>query len=153
MWYDGLHSEYGTGTCDGGITQAESISFGSGGSGRGGDGAISQKTWFEPVDSTLDSIVFLDSPTVFSGCTDGFCPMPTPKVDMVNHPPHYANSKKKIETIDKIEDAVQFAPDAVLGGLQWQIIKYIDRMWDKEDPKKDAMKAKWYLERLIDKLS
>jgi hypothetical protein len=79
--------------------------------------------------------------------------MPTPKVDMVNHPPHYSNSKKKIETIDKIEDAVQFAPNAVIGGLQWQVIKYMDRLWEKEDPKRDAMKAKWYLERLIEKLS
>jgi hypothetical protein len=81
--------------------------------------------------------------------------MPTPKakkVDMVNHPPHYSNPKKKIETIDKIEDAVQFAPDAVLGGLQWQALKYLDRLWDKGNPKQDAEKAVWYLNRLIDKL-
>ena len=92
--------------------------------------------WFEPI----------------AECKDGFCPIPQPKVDLVNHPPHYANSRKKIETIDKIEDAVQFAPDAVLGGLQWQVIKYIDRIWDKENPKQDAMKARWYLDRLIQKL-
>jgi hypothetical protein len=49
--------------------------------------------------------------------------MPQRKVDMVSHPPHYSNPNKKLETIDKIEDAVQFAPDPVLGGLQWQVLK------------------------------
>ena len=78
--------------------------------------------------------------------------MPQPRVDMVNHPTHYANSNKKIETIDKIEDAVQFAPDPVLGGLQWQVLKYMDRLWAKGNPKQDASKALWYLTRLIDKL-
>lgn len=78
--------------------------------------------------------------------------MPQLKVDMVNHPPHYANPKKKVETIDKIEDAVQFAPNPVVGGLQWQVLKYMDRLWDKGNPKQDASKALWYLERLIDKL-
>jgi hypothetical protein len=78
--------------------------------------------------------------------------MPQLKVDMVNHPPHYVNSKKKIETIDKIEDAVQFAPNPVVGGLQWQVLKYMDRLWDKGNPKQDASKALWYLERLIAKL-
>ena len=77
--------------------------------------------------------------------------MPQPKVDMVNHPSH-SNSNKKIETIDKIEDAVQFAPDAVLGGLQWQVLKYMDRLWEKGNPKQDASKALWYLKRLIDKM-
>lgn len=72
---------------------------------------------------------------------------------MVNQPPHYAGAGKKIETIDKIEDAVQFAPDAVLGGLQWQVMKYLDRMWQKGDPLENASKASWYLNRLIQKLS
>ena len=78
--------------------------------------------------------------------------MPQRKVDMVNHPPHYSNPNKKLETIDKIEDAVQFAPNPVLGGLQWQVLKYMDRLWDKKNPKQDAQKALWYLTRLIDKL-
>ena len=78
--------------------------------------------------------------------------MPQRKVDMVSHPPHYSNPNKKLETIDKIEDAVQFAPDPVLGGLQWQVLKYLDRLWSKENPKQDAEKALWYLKRLIAKL-
>jgi hypothetical protein len=78
--------------------------------------------------------------------------MPQPKVDMVNHPPHYSNPNKKFETIDKIEDSVQFAPCPILAGLQWQVLKYMDRLWEKEDPKRDAEKALWYLKRLIAKL-
>ena len=143
MRNDGLYSERGTGTTNGSITQTQDVSAGTGGTGRGGERNVDEAPWFNPVDE----------------CKDGFCPMPAPKlvvakpeVDMVNHPPHYVNDKKTIETIDKIEDAVQFAPNAVLGGLQWQVIKYIDRMWDKEDPKKDAKKAMWYLNRLIQKL-
>ena len=42
--------------------------------------------------------------------------------DLVNHPPHYTSGR--IETIDFIEDCVQQAPDAVVGGLQWQVLKY-----------------------------
>ena len=95
-----------------------------------------ENEWFEPI----------------TECKDGFCPMPQPKVDMVNHPPHYSNPNKKLETIDKIEDSVQFAPDPILGGLQWQVLKYMDRLWDKGNPKQDAQKALWYLERLIAKL-
>lgn len=90
-------------------------------------------------------------------CKDGFCPIPAitkvEPVDMVNHPPHYAGAGRKFETIDKIEDAVQFAPDAVLGGLQWQALKYLDRLWQKGDPLENASKAAWYLDRLIKKLS
>tara|TARA_B100000524_G_scaffold66959_1_gene30881 strand:+ start:4457 stop:4771 length:315 start_codon:yes stop_codon:yes gene_type:complete len=70
--------------------------------------------------------------------------------DKVNHPPHYTGGNQ--EVIDTIEDAVKDAPTPVLGGLQWNVLKYIMRMWLKDNPKKDAEKAQWYLSRLIDKL-
>ena len=70
--------------------------------------------------------------------------------DDVNHPPHY--TKGKYEAIDVIEDAVQFAPDSVIGGLQWQALKYILRMWHKDKALEDAKKAQWYLQRLIETL-
>lgn len=70
--------------------------------------------------------------------------------DPVNHPPHYTAGR--FEAIDVIEDAVQHAPDAVLGGLQWQALKYLLRMWSKGNALQDAAKARWYLERLIAKL-
>ena len=70
--------------------------------------------------------------------------------DKVNHPPHY--TKGKYEAIDVIEDAVQHAPNAVFGTLQWQTLKYLLRMWNKDNALEDAKKARWYLDRLIDKL-
>lgn len=87
-------------------------------------------------------------------CVDGFCPLPgaaAPANDEVNHPLHYTLGRR-FEVIDVLEDAVGLAPDAVLGGLQWQTLKYLNRLWNKSDPLKDAKKARWYLDRLISKL-
>jgi len=71
--------------------------------------------------------------------------------DSVNHPKHYTSGK--YEVIDVIEDWVQHAPDALTGSLQWVVIKYISRMWLKNDPLEDCLKARWYLNRLINRLS
>lgn len=71
--------------------------------------------------------------------------------DQVNHPPHY--TKGRFEAIDVIEDAVNLAPDAVLGGLQWQALKYLLRLWSKGNALQDAQKAEWYLKRLINTLA
>ena len=69
--------------------------------------------------------------------------------DPVN-PQHYRNYR--IEVIDILEDAVARAPDAVKGSLQYQVLKYMLRLWDKENALQDAKKSRWYLERLITKL-
>lgn len=69
--------------------------------------------------------------------------------DPVN-PQHYRNYR--IEVIDILEDAVKRAPDAVKGSLQYQVLKYMLRLWDKDGPLQDAKKARWYLDRLISKL-
>lgn len=69
--------------------------------------------------------------------------------DPVN-PQHYRNYR--IEVIDILEDAVARAPDPVKGSLQYQVLKYMLRIWDKDGPLKDARKARWYLDRLISKL-
>jgi hypothetical protein len=71
--------------------------------------------------------------------------------DPVNSPAHYTTGK--VEVIDVIEDWVRPAPDPVVGGLQWQVIKYISRMWLKRDPYEDARKAQWYLNRLVNTLA
>lgn len=71
-------------------------------------------------------------------------------MDDVSHPAHYRNGP--VETIDVIEAWVKHAPDPVLGGLHWNAIKYIGRVWLKDDPLKDLCKARWYLNRLIDKI-
>ena len=70
--------------------------------------------------------------------------------DDVNQPAHYTRGSS--EAIDVIEDAIQDAPTAKEGFLQGQVLKYILRMWLKDNPQQDAEKAQWYLERLIEKL-
>ena len=70
--------------------------------------------------------------------------------ELVEHPSHYTAGR--IEVIDFIEDSVKQAPDAVVGGLQWQVLKYMSRLWLKESPTLDAEKARFYLNRLISTL-
>jgi hypothetical protein len=72
--------------------------------------------------------------------------------DPVNSPSHYTEGRK-FEVIDVLEDAASRAPDPVLGALQWQALKYLNRLWDKGNPEQDAQKAMWYLMRLINKLA
>ena len=70
--------------------------------------------------------------------------------DGVNSPAHYTRGTQ--EAIDIIEEAIQDAPDVKSGMLQAQVLKYLLRLWLKDDSKQDAEKARWYLNRLIDKL-
>jgi hypothetical protein len=70
--------------------------------------------------------------------------------DPINHPPHYTAGP--IESIDVIEQTVAHAPTPVLGGLQWQVLKYLIRLWHKGNALQDAQKARWYLDRLIQRL-
>ena len=69
----------------------------------------------------------------------------------VDHPSHYTAGKT--EVIEVLEDWVHHAPDARTGSLQWQCLKYLSRMWLKKDPLEDAMKCRWYLNRLINTLA
>ncbi len=73
------------------------------------------------------------------------------KSDKVNSPAHYTRGSQ--EAIDIIEEAIQDAPSPKEGMLQAQALKYLRRLWLKDDPKQDAEKARWYLNRLIDSLS
>ncbi len=72
------------------------------------------------------------------------------KCDAVNSPAHYTRGSQ--EAIDIIEEAIQDAPDVKCGMLQAQALKYLLRLWLKDNPKQDAEKARWYLNRLIDSL-
>lgn len=72
------------------------------------------------------------------------------KSDAVNSPSHY--TRGSTEAIDIIEEAIQDAPSPVEGLLQGQVLKYLLRIWLKENSVQDAKKAKWYLDRLISKL-
>jgi hypothetical protein len=70
------------------------------------------------------------------------------KDDSVNHPSHY--TKGGIECIDAIESATHdlTGAEAVLTG---QVIKYLWR-WKWKNGTEDLQKAKWYLDRLIEKV-
>ncbi|MFZ9967902.1 MAG: DUF3310 domain-containing protein, partial [Steroidobacteraceae bacterium] len=70
--------------------------------------------------------------------------------DEVEHPAHYTSGR--VEVIDLLEQAVEHAPDGVAAALQWQSLKYLNRLWLKGRPAVDARKAAWYLDRLIDHL-
>ena len=64
------------------------------------------------------------------------------EVEAVEHPEHY--NVGNIEVIDAIED----------WGLNFSLgnaIKYITRCEHKEDKVKDLEKAKWYIQREIDR--
>lgn len=70
--------------------------------------------------------------------------------DRVNSPSHYTRGKQ--EVIDTIEEAVQDAPTPGKGLLQGQVLKYMLRVWLKDNPLEDLKKAQWYLTRLISKM-
>ena len=71
--------------------------------------------------------------------------------DSVNSPAHYTRGTQ--EAIDIIEEAIQDAPSVETGMLQAQVLKYLLRLWLKDNSAQDAQKARWYLNRLIDKLN
>ena len=70
--------------------------------------------------------------------------------DVVNSPSHYTQGTQ--EAIDIIEEAIDAAPSVQAGFLQAQVLKYLLRLWHKDNPSQDAKKAEWYLKRLIDSL-
>ena len=74
-----------------------------------------------------------------------------PRDDRVNSPSHYTSGKQ--EAIDIIEAAIKDAPDVTSGMLQGQVLKYLLRVWLKDNPIEDLQKAQRYLSRLIDKHS
>ena len=67
--------------------------------------------------------------------------------DEINNPAHYNTGS--METIDLIREGM--SDDEFLGYLKGNILKYVCRYLhkNKEDPVKDLMKARWYIEKLI----
>ena len=62
--------------------------------------------------------------------------------EAVNHPSHYNTGK--IEVIDAIDD---WKLDFNAGN----VVKYVARHQHKENPLEDLKKARWYLDRLIER--
>lgn len=69
-----------------------------------------------------------------------------PKPDMVNHPPHYADTDNGIECIDAIRAAL--GREQFIGFLRGQVIKYQWRLGKKGDGVEDNQKAVWYAQKL-----
>ena len=112
--------------------------------------------WGSNDSITFDSSPFVKGVITGSGLPGGLGsdhinfgdPGFVPKDDRVNSPSHYTSGKT--EVIDVIEDAVKTAPSAIYGMLQGQVLKYMLRVWLKDNPLEDLKKAEWYLKRLIE---
>lgn len=68
------------------------------------------------------------------------------KRDDVNSPAHY--TKGQFETIDVVEDIIQFYPP-VEAHCAAEVIAYLSRAPHKGTKLKDLQKAQWYLNRLV----
>ena len=71
----------------------------------------------------------------------------TPATDPITNPPHY--NSNTMETINLIRGSMK--PAEYEGYLKGNIFKYVSRYRykEKENPKKDLLKAQWYLNKLI----
>ena len=67
--------------------------------------------------------------------------------DPITNPPHY--NSNTMETINLIRGSMK--PAEYEGYLKGNIFKYVSRYRykEKENPKKDLLKAQWYLNKLI----
>ena len=66
---------------------------------------------------------------------------------------YFYNSDAKYPLyVTKHEDAIKVAPDSKTAFNHGQVLKYLLRLWHKENALQDAKKARWYLNRLIDQL-
>ena len=68
-------------------------------------------------------------------------------MDDVNKPKHYTQGS--IECIDAIDAMLEESGSSRADFYRTQIIKYIWRMPYKGSPRKDAKKARYYVDRLI----
>jgi len=138
-WNDGVHPVDGGGLSNGSISQAEDFGAGTRGAGRGGEDAVGQTTWFDPVEEV-------------SECPGGVCPVPWAvkeeppviRADEVNHPPHYTDGA--IECIESIE--AQQTLEEFRGYLKGNVVKYLWRERHKGELQ-SLKKAQWYLDRLV----
>lgn len=139
-WNDGLYSFDGAGDANGSIATSQGTGIRSGGAGRGGEDAVSQTSWFAPIEDVSD-------------CPGGVCPVPwatkeEPPViqpDQVNYPPHYTDGGG-VECIEAIESAL--TTEEYRGFLKGNIQKYCWRERHKGGTE-SLKKAQWYLDRLI----
>ena len=92
-----------------------------------------------------DTVSVTSSDTPFDPAT---IPLPItmeePKVDVVNHPPHYKVGG--IEVIDFIK--AKLTPEEFRGYLKGNVLKYTSRAGHKDDVTQDIGKLVWYANKL-----
>ena len=76
---------------------------------------------------------------------------PAQTKDMVNHPPHYAETDNGVECIDAIRAAL--GKEQFIGFLRGQVIKYQGRLGKKDSSVQDNKKAIWYPTKLDEVLN
>lgn len=99
--------------------------------------SASTKNKLEKVANTKAALTPV-KPLIFSGEK----PIKVPEVDLVNHPPHYKIGG--VETIDFIEAK----------NLNYHLgnaVKYISRAYYKNNPLQDLKKARFYIDREIER--
>ena len=69
-------------------------------------------------------------------------------MDEITKPKHYTQGS--VECLDAIDSMLE--ENSGIDFYRTQIVKYMWRLRDKGSPLKDTKKAKFYLERLIEKL-
>lgn len=100
-------------------------------------------SYFEPKDESANCIISCkECNKDFTNEDYGFKEISKDEIDMVNHPQHY--SSHGIEPIDYIESHN-------LNFNLGNVIKYVSRAPFKGTETEDLKKAKWYLEREINK--
>ena len=72
-------------------------------------------------------------------------------IDKAVDPSHYM-SDKGFQAIDVMQEATKEAKTGFMALLQGNAIKYLYRLWRKDNPLQDAKKARWYLDALIKEL-
>lgn len=107
--------------------------------------------WETPKDLFKLDSAFMSNPLKGADSDDVIKLGDYKKSDRVNSPAHYTRGSQ--EAIDIIEEAIQDAPSVETGMLQAQVLKYLLRLWLKDNSAEDAQKARWYLNRLISKLA
>lgn len=85
---------------------------------------------------------------VMPHCTCSMTDWNNRKIDDINAPTHY--NKHGVEAIDAIKASMD--SEEFLGYLKGNIIKYLWRLAYKDTPLKNALKAQWYMNKLVKEL-
>jgi len=72
------------------------------------------------------------------------------ETDPINHPSHYCN--RSMEAIDIIEMCISIEKNPMVAYNMSNVLKYLLRFRDKGKDLEDLQKARWYLNRMIDKV-